>query len=175
MSPGIIVSVNGFRCNVRPSWDRKFGNEDLPQAVLKDVPIIGVSTGKSLISMPVSAGDECMIFWSERESESFLTSGNSGPLNHARIHDYSDPFVLPCALSDGATSGFDAPEDDTICIYGDIGQKLKIDVGGVDLIACMTELVTAIETVWGALGLPQTATATAVKTKLGVISGNLGP
>ena len=174
-SPGIVVAVNGFRCDVRPSWDRKFGEQDAPQALLKDVPIIGLSTGKSFLSMPVSTGDECMIFWSERESESFLTSGSAGPLKYARIHDYSDPFVLPCALSDPATLGFDAPDADTICLFGEVGQKLKIDVGGVDLIACMKDLTTAIETVWQGMGLPQFLIARAVKEKLGVLSGDTGP
>lgn len=66
---------------------------DLPPLV--DVPVQFPRGGGFVFTVPIAAGDEGLIVFSERCIDGwFVSGGKSAPLD-ARLHDYSDGFFLP--------------------------------------------------------------------------------
>ena len=61
---------------------------------LVDCPVFTLQGGGSAIEMPITAGDQCIILFSDRNIDSwFQTGGEGAPLN-SRCHDLSDGIAL---------------------------------------------------------------------------------
>lgn len=64
------------------------------QPILLEVPVIVLSGGTSYLSFPTTQGDDCLVFFNDRDIENwYLTGGVSEP-NTVRMHDLSDAFAL---------------------------------------------------------------------------------
>ena len=109
MIPGVIVSFNASEntVNVQPAIrktqviDDEITTVDQPvlQNVAIDIPYAAV-LGFSL-TLPLSAGDPCMIVYSERSIDNWQDNGGiQNPLEpiSPRAHDISDPIVIPGAI-----------------------------------------------------------------------------
>lgn len=62
--------------------------------VLVDCPVFTLQGGGGAVQMPISAGDQCIVLFSDRNIDAwFKTGSESAPLN-GRAHDLSDGIAL---------------------------------------------------------------------------------
>lgn len=101
--PGIIQSFNpeAMTAEVQPAIqgvlsDPKTGaatNANLP--LLVDCPVHFPSAGGVSLTMPIAAGDECLIVFASRCIDAWWQQSGVQPPMVYRMHDLSDGFCLP--------------------------------------------------------------------------------
>lgn len=65
-----------------------------PSPQLIDVPIIFLQGGSSYITMPIAAGDTCLVLFNDRDMDTWLQTGQTAvPLSN-RIHSINDAMAL---------------------------------------------------------------------------------
>lgn len=62
--------------------------------VLLDVPIVILSGGPAQLTFPITAGDECLILFNDRDIDNWLQSGQVGPVASGRLHSFSDGIAI---------------------------------------------------------------------------------
>lgn len=100
--PGIIESFDPVKltCIVQPSIqavrrsaDNVISNITLP--LLLDCPVVFPMGGGFTLTMPLAAGDECLVVFASRCIDAAWQSGGVQPQAEYRMHDLSDGFVVP--------------------------------------------------------------------------------
>lgn len=61
--------------------------------VLLDCPVITLFGGVDIISLPVQAGDNCLVFFNDNEIDQWATNGTGNPQTF-RMHDLSDAIAI---------------------------------------------------------------------------------
>lgn len=99
--PAIVISFDADERTVtaQPTIQRVFsegeglsGAHNLPPCV--DVPVVFPMGGGYELTFPVSAGDECLLIFSERCIDGWFTTGQPTPPQDYRRHDLSDAFAI---------------------------------------------------------------------------------
>lgn len=95
--PGIIVSYDAAKqtAQVQPAIQRIFterGPINLPVCV--DVPVLFPAGGNFVLTFPIQANDECLLWFSERCIDLWFTYGSTQPPFEYRLHDLSDGFAF---------------------------------------------------------------------------------
>jgi Phage protein Gp138 N-terminal domain/GpV Apex motif len=95
--PGIIVSYDATKqtAQVQPAIQRIFterGAVNLP--ICADVPVAFIGGGGFFLTFPVAAGDECLLWFSERSIDLWHALGGVQPPAEYRLHDLSDGFAI---------------------------------------------------------------------------------
>jgi hypothetical protein len=62
--------------------------------VLIECPIIDMYGGAGGLTMPIAAGDECLILFNDCEIDNWWLSGGTQPPTTSRAHDISDAFAI---------------------------------------------------------------------------------
>lgn len=62
--------------------------------ILLQCPVFTLYGGSGLITMPVSAGDNCIILFNDRQIDEWFTLGGVQTPSTRRAHDFSDAIVL---------------------------------------------------------------------------------
>ncbi len=62
--------------------------------VLLKVPCFVLTGGAAYLSMPIQAGDECIVLFNDREIDNWFSAGGSQAPTSARMHDVSDALAL---------------------------------------------------------------------------------
>lgn len=65
---------------------------DYPQ--LLDVPVISLQGGQASLTMPIAAGDECLILFNDRDIDNWFQTGQIQANASSRLHSFSDAFAL---------------------------------------------------------------------------------
>ena len=85
--------------NISILYQRKVENfeetnsrEDYP--LLIDVPLIVLGGGKGSIRFPIETGDNCILFFNDRDIDNWYSSGAKTPLASNRKHSFSDALAL---------------------------------------------------------------------------------
>ena len=95
--PGIVQSYNGTSAVVKPALPKQLANGDtLPAPQIVQVPVcfhVGMG-GKAQITVPLAAGDDVILHFSERSLENWLNGSDSAP-DDPRQFDLSDCFASP--------------------------------------------------------------------------------
>ncbi len=105
MLPGVIESFdNGTqraKINLATATELKDGRT-IQHPPMIEVPIQFFRFGGFSMTMPVKAGDEVAVFFSERGMDNFLSTGETGqPPTSARFFSLTDAFAIPGLNSDG--------------------------------------------------------------------------
>lgn len=77
--------------------NRSSGNFDPVQEnypPLLDVPFVILGGGSCSLTFPIAQGDQCLIFFNDRDIDNWATGANSGPVNSNRLHSLSDAIAL---------------------------------------------------------------------------------
>jgi protein gp138 len=95
--PGIIQSFDAGKqtATVKPAIKRIWvdnGPMDLPDCV--DCPVQFPRGGFGVLTFPVTAGDECLLVFSERAIDNWYSSGGAQEPSEYRLHDLSDGFAI---------------------------------------------------------------------------------
>lgn len=75
-------------------WTDFDGNKSTAYPVLADVPVLVLQGGGSWIEFPIAKGDPCLVFFSDRDIDTWWTSGNETTPNSLRKHDLSDCIAI---------------------------------------------------------------------------------
>jgi hypothetical protein len=163
---------------------------------ITDCPIFSVQGGGVGAVMPVEAGDECLVIFSDRATNNWFTTGEAMPLPSFRMHDLGDGFVLvglnslqnklltPLLTNEGGICET-ANAAGAKVVVNSATHKVSIKNASQDLATVLANLVTALNTLNAivasmttasiAAGTPQAAAAantaaiTAVTTALAAL------
>jgi hypothetical protein len=104
--PGIIQSFDAVTqtVTVQLALREKVRNEDLSEEwvdipILVDVPIVLPRAGNFVLTLPVAAGDECLVMFSDMCIDAWYSNGGIQNQVEKRRHDLSDGFALLGAWS----------------------------------------------------------------------------
>ena len=95
--PAIVESFDPVTqtLEIQPAISRIYsGGKEVPLPKLINVPLVTLQTAQFSITMPVKAGDECLVIFSERSIDAFYKTGEVSPPNDLRFHDLSDGFAI---------------------------------------------------------------------------------
>ena len=103
--PGTIVSYDPALnlAQVQPSFKVKFKGEDEAQTmpIISNVPVSMPKTSKSHLLLPLAAGDEGMLIFSQRSIDGWISSGGElDPVDHRKFA-LSDAVFYPGLHSQG--------------------------------------------------------------------------
>lgn len=139
--PGIIKSYDpGTQtATVQPVFKTVFVDEpepiDLPLCM--DVPVVFPEGGNFVLTFPVSPGDECLLFFSERAIDFWWDRGGVQLPSEVRFHDLSDGFALvgvrsrPRFLENVATDAAELRTRDGTVVLRIEGDKIVLDAATV--------------------------------------------
>lgn len=155
MLPATIESFDSAkqRARVKIAYSQLMydgGNLDYP--ILVDVPVFMMRWGGFTISMPVKAGNECAVLFSERSLARFKKFGATGePPSNIRFFDLSDGWAI-CGLNSDKNliSSYDS---DNLVIKSDNGNTVftLTDDGKFSIENSSGEFVTALSDTLGVL------------------------
>ena len=92
-SVNLTVDVQAATMGIRQLPNNKASYE--PLTLLSKVPVFCYRGGNALITMPVAVGDECLVVFSDRDTDTWWGTGgvNNVPFEN-RMHDLSDGFAI---------------------------------------------------------------------------------
>jgi hypothetical protein len=144
--------------------------------VLTNCPVFVLSGGNGCITMPVAAGDSCLVLFNDRDIDNWYENGTESVPNSPRTHDLSDGLALVGFRNlSNKIFGYDPTElqirngTGKIAITADEGKvKMSNDVGS--LLNAMNKIIlalTALNTVKsGGSAATQIATAQSAVTDI---------
>lgn len=157
MMPGVIELYDSTkqRARVKIAIRTQMANGTiLPYPPLLDVPVQFPRWGNYSITMPVTPGDECAVFFSERALDTFKQFGEANilPPTSARVFDLSDGFAVMGLSSD--VNALPTPTAGAIEIKCAAGLtvrlyangKLSITNAGFELITLFDSLLQQLST-----------------------------
>ena len=99
--PCVIQSYDPEKNTVecQPTIRERIVNEDgsisyIEYPILINVPVVQYSCGSFYISMPIAAGDECLVVFSDLSIDNWWLKGNIQNPVEQRRHDLSDGFAI---------------------------------------------------------------------------------
>jgi hypothetical protein len=95
--PGIIEKYDPElkQVSVKPLLKKSLAGTELDLPVIENVPIIFPSTKKSLLAFPLSQGDGCLLLFSQRSLDDWLSKGGNVLPTDPRMFDLSDAIAIP--------------------------------------------------------------------------------
>jgi hypothetical protein len=168
--PGTIEQYDYTKCkaNIQPSLQIKYNDgtiQTLP--ILVNVPIVWPRTSEGSISFPLKRGDGCLVLFSERSLDEWLSLGKLCTPNDPRRFDLSDGMAIPGLFAFDKESAI-TDNDDFQIVYKDTNIRIKsngdIEMGAIN--ATLQSIVTgaykiALETYFAALQMFMVSTSTA--------------
>lgn len=152
--PGIVRSINTSKKTVDVSLSirRKFKDEDsTTEVILADVPLGTLQTKQSVVSLPVSIGDDIWIMFSERSLDNWKLTQDNQPdsarilsPDDVRTHHLSDAIAVPIVKPFSQGEAYDP---DNLLIKNQSGTvkiapsgKMALTDGTEEVISLMKEL-----------------------------------
>lgn len=62
--------------------------------VLIDCPCIILAGGEGRLTLPISAGDSCLVLFNDKDIDNWYAGGQTMPPNTERLHDFADAIAL---------------------------------------------------------------------------------
>lgn len=93
---GEIVSFNPSTqtAEVQIKMLRMMNGELKQYPVLVDCPCVVLSGGNGRLTMPISAGDSCLVFFNDRDIDNWYSGGQSVAPRTERKHNFADAIAL---------------------------------------------------------------------------------
>jgi len=128
--PGQIESYNfeTSKVSVKPLIKKKFlDGAVLEIPIIENVPAVFPRTSRSGITFPLRKGDKCLIVFSQRAMERYLSSGEDSEPGDKRKFDLTDAIAIPGLFS--FVEGTIASNNEDMEMTHE-GQKVTIKKGG---------------------------------------------
>lgn len=110
---------------------------------LLDCPVFRLQGGGAVVDLPVTAGDECLVLFSDRNIEAWFQTGSEAAPADSRCHDLSDGIALVglnSLVSDAVNFvmrlGF---KDGKVVIQNATGTMLSVLSGLIDVLKALTD------------------------------------
>lgn len=93
---GKIVEFNAAKqtCTVQMMQVKQFNNNYYDPAPITDVPLIIYGAGGGHITLPNPVGTYCLLFFMDRNIDSFLETGEQYVPETTRMHDFTDCIAI---------------------------------------------------------------------------------
>jgi hypothetical protein len=157
---GKIVAFNVTKktADVQVNFKRMLPDGTLKSyPLLRDCPVFTLQGGGASIRFPITAGDQCLLVFSDRNIDAWFTTGGEGVPYDARFHDLSDGIAL--VGLDSLTSTLAAYKtDEAVMDY--LGAQFSLKGGKLAVANVTTDLLTAIELLIDTVSAVTTATGT---------------
>lgn len=95
--------------------------------LLIDVPVVTLQGGGGALQFPIAAGDQCLLFFSDRRIDEWLQNGTEATPGSPRLHDMSDAIALVGVNAINSTLD-DAPTNKVVLSYQ--GSKFELTSTG---------------------------------------------
>lgn len=118
-------------------------NSNVAYPKLVDCPVMVLQGGGIAARFPISTGDNCLIFFSDRCIDDWYTNGGANPPPDGRLHDLSDGFVL--VGLNPLNAQLSLALDDVEGGISDEFAKVAISDGHVTIRNNLTNLLTRLE------------------------------
>lgn len=166
---GTIVSFNkaSQTATVALVVLRVVGDKTMPYPVLVDVPVFTYSGGTAVLTMPITAGDTCLVLFNDRDFDNWFESGATAVPNTDRAHSLADGLAIVGFRSKAKPiadfSDTDAQLRMGATKIGMDGTKIEFRNGSYSLLNIFTNLNTVLQN-WVNTGgsTPNSATLTAL-------------
>ena len=193
--PGHFESYDAAtqKASVKPLLKREFKDgESLEYPVINAVPVVWPGTKEGILSFPINKGDGCLLIFSERSIDSWLSSGGIVSPGDRRKHSLSDAIAIPglfafneAGLADSSDfvlkfkqSELRLANNNDVKLNGGTSGKVAIGNATAELLDLFEQTLTGLEnaqtlTSLGPQPLINLATFTAIKALLSNIKGTL--
>lgn len=146
--------------------------------LLIDAPVICLGGGKASLTFPISAGDECLIIFNDRNMDNWFSGGSGSQLATGRLHSFSDGIILVGLRSMANTiDNYDntrAVLQNGTTMVG-VGESLiKIANRSTTLNTLLQQILTQLETLANSVCVPSSPLNPAVATALALLATQLG-
>lgn len=197
--PAVILSYdsNLKKVSVRPTIKKTLSDGTTAQMpIISNIPLISAFGSGQGLSLPVNVGDYCLLMFSERSLDRWLTFGGEVDNPDPRIFDLNDAIALAGLMPFNESSGI--PNNDDVVLKNGNGTisiqpngtviinsngtiikadpfgKVAIGFGGIELLQQIVNVFQPLSTEALAAGMPSTATAaTAAVIAINSIKGTL--
>jgi hypothetical protein len=143
----LTATMNYSRTYTVQQADGSYVNETRDYPALVDCPAMFLGGGSTVLQMPVAAGDECIIFFNDRDINNWWAGANTGQVASPRLHSFSDGIALvgfgkwkvanaTHAMLTNGTAQLGVPTS---------GGLVRIANLTTTLYTCLSSLITAIE------------------------------
>ena len=149
MLPGEFLSFDATtgKAKVKALIKKKFEDgEVLEIPPMDEVPVLFQRTEKSIIYVPIKAGDKCMIMFSERSLEAWKKFGGSQDPRDRRKHHLSDAVAIPGLYSFAEPSQLTPNDLESILIEND-KTRIRLKPDGKIKILSKVQQVEIIDTI----------------------------
>jgi hypothetical protein len=150
--------------------------------ILAECPIVTLYGGAARLTFPTAAGDTCLLFFNDRNMDTWITSGQVAPVPSTRLHAFNDAiamvgiknFQAPFTISQ---TNVELINGTTMISLG--AEKIKIANASKSLLTILNNLISAftsnpnIVLVTGSPGDPSPINP-AILTALDTASTDLG-
>lgn len=96
--------------------------------LLLDCPVFTLQGGGGYIQMPIQAGDQCIVLFSDRALDDWYTNGSQSVPSSKRMHDFSDGIAI-VGINPVNKLIPETPNDKVVISYQ--GTSLALDATGV--------------------------------------------
>lgn len=178
---GTIQSFDATKqsATISMNYKREINHLLADYPVIIDCPVIVLTGGNSGITFPIKSGDTCLILFSDRDIDEWISSGQvTAPLTN-RAHSFTDAIALVGLRS------FSSPLEnysETKAVFFNeetkisLGTKIKLENTSTDLLTALEQLILLLDTFFtassGALP-PVGAAAAAAKASLAIFKTTL--
>lgn len=108
---------------------------------LQDCPVVVMSGGKSFISLPIKPGDPCLVFFNDRDIDTWWATGETNVPATSRAHSLSDGFALVGIRNQSNKLDL----NDTIVLVDAGDTKIAIKNDAVSLKTLIDQLIDTIK------------------------------
>ena len=93
---GTIASFDAAKqtAQVTLNVQRTISEQVRTYPILVDVPVFVPSGGPACLTLPIAAGDTCLVLFNDRDIDNWFTTGAAAPPNSARIHSLADGLAI---------------------------------------------------------------------------------
>ena len=151
--PGKIISFDSATKTAQVQIQDKFimddGSSIKSYPPLVDCPVFTLQGGGANLTMPVKAGDPCLILFSDRNLDNWFSTGSEAAPATFRCHDLSDgiAFVGISSLQDSTVEYYtnEVRLSYLSAFFGLKGGKTAIQNTTYDLLTALTNLINGLQ------------------------------
>jgi hypothetical protein len=147
--PGIIKEYDPATrtATVQPAMKRTtVDNKNPRRPLLLEVPVIFPYSGTKGITFPLEVDSPCLLVFSQRSIDDWVTKREEGVVTDTRLHDINDAFCIPGPNSPDAEAPKDAFQinHDKIWVGDTTASDIPISTTGSPIEAELIQIVTTL-------------------------------
>lgn len=88
------VSINYLKTFLVPDITGVYVNKMVSYPLLGTCPVICLGGGNTAMTFPITTGDDCLVFFNDRDMDNWYSGSSTSGVNTPRMHSISDAIVL---------------------------------------------------------------------------------